>query len=451
MNPSLSLLSFFLVFSLFIQGQRPAPISKTNSADWCQCVVFVMNILGIKQIPGEYWTAASLAEKDQYGKTWMEYQGYSQRAISDLPRTGDLLVLDKGSEVITVQTWSGSEHLVPVSADSWTGHLGIVLGADPVEKEGTAYTQIRLLSANWGVNSRSIGVAGSCFNVDESTFFLPPGYKKARFFYQTDPVKMRERMVNRAARWSLLGLSPDLQASLDGFLISPSGFISYILEPVGEKPVTPLITDITRELVEIQPAGILPGDILVIGDSGNPELGLVTAVEPEVSEETGMNINVISMRPGERATGPTSWNVIKEGEVWSAVDSEKHKMAARFFRYRQMPDYPALQGHVQIIPSAGENEIQIRLALTAGGIHDVVIHHPVVVVYPILTDGRVDTNSGWSIPVTNELTLIPGGLESRTVDLNFPRNGDYLIGLQSDEKEGGFSSNQFERMNLTPE
>ncbi|NMB54247.1 MAG: hypothetical protein GYA15_06055 [Leptolinea sp.] len=410
-----------------------------------------MNILGIKQIPGEYWTAASLAEKDQYGKTWMEYQGYTQRAITDLPRTGDLLVLDKGSEVITVQTWSGSEHLVPVSANSWTGHLGIVLGADPVEKEGTAYIQIRLLSANWGVNSRSIGVAGSCFNVDESTFLLPPGYKKAHFFFPTDPVKMRERMVNRAARWSMLGLPPDPQTSLDGFSITPSGFISYILEPVGEKPITPSITDIPRELVEIQPVGILPGDILVIGESGNPELGLVTAVEPEVSEEIGLNINIISMQPGEITTGPTSLNVIKVGEVWSAIDSEKHKVAARFFRYRQMPDYPALQGHLQVIPSAGENEVQIRMALTAGGIHDVVIHHPVVVTYPILPDGRVDANSGWNIAITDELTLIPGELESRTVDLQFPRNGDYLIGLQSDEKEGGFSLNQFERMTLTLE
>jgi hypothetical protein len=143
------LLASELVFS----GFTPSVVTKPVSADWCQCVIFVLNLMGIEQIPGDYWTAASLAEPDKAGTSWMEYQGFTKRPVGELPLTGDLLVLAGGAEVITAQIWDGTEHLVPVPVDVWAGHIGIVENALKVKKDGIPYLQISLLSANWGVNA----------------------------------------------------------------------------------------------------------------------------------------------------------------------------------------------------------------------------------------------------------------------------------------------------------
>ncbi len=161
---------FLIAASLVIAGWIPPVNQRPLEADWCQCVIFVLNLLGIEQIPGEYWTASSLAIPDEAGKTWMNYQGYTQRPSGQIPKTGDLLVLSGGAEVITVQSWDCTEHLVPVPVDVWAGIYGIVLEAAQVEKEGQSYVQVHLLSANWGVSSRNLGVVGSCFNVDDSLF-----------------------------------------------------------------------------------------------------------------------------------------------------------------------------------------------------------------------------------------------------------------------------------------
>jgi hypothetical protein len=192
---------------------NPAPLP----ADWCQCVVFVLNLLGIQQIPGEYWTAASLAVPDQAGLTWMDYQGYRRRQDVELPETGDLLVLNGGAEVITEQTWAGVNTWFLYRWTCGPGILELFCGQMRSRRMGQYTGRSILLSANWGVNSHALGVVGSCFNVDESSFLLPVGYKKATFFFPSDPAKMRERMVNRAARWARLCLPPNPKTTMDGF------------------------------------------------------------------------------------------------------------------------------------------------------------------------------------------------------------------------------------------
>lgn len=326
-----------LLLSAWMPAGNPAPLP----ADWCQCVVFVLNLLGIQQIPGEYWTAASLAVPDQAGLTWMDYQGYRKRQDVELPETGDLLVLNGGAEVITEQTWGGSEHLVPVQVDAWAGHLGIVLRADEVEKDGTIYWKIHLLSANWGVNSHALGVVGSCFNVDESSFLLPVGYKKAAFFFPSDPAKMRERMVNRAVRWARLSLPPNPKTTMDGFPITPLGFISQALDPIGPQPLVPVITDINGSLVPIPAENAIPGDILLFGENVDTGIGVVTSIT-NVDREKTWGGQVIYFLPGGRAKGPEDWNLSYLAGKWSKEFGEPALGHIRFMRFSRIPSYPVV-------------------------------------------------------------------------------------------------------------
>lgn len=410
----------------------PGP-ARQNRADWCQCVIFILNILGIEQIPGEYWTAASLAEVDSQGKTWMDYQGYSRRVAGSMPQTGDLLVLLNGAEVITVQSWDNLEHLVPVPVDVWAGHIGIVLKAETIQKEGTDYLQIHLVSANWGVNSQSLGVVGSCYNVDESTFLIPVAYKKASFFYASDPVKMRERIVNRAKRWASLGLSVNAQSSLDGFPITPSGFISHVLEPVGEKAITPVVTDIRAVLIEIEPQGILPGDVLIFGEDKNPGLGVITGISSTVAINNQLKLDFISLQPGKKVVGPETWLVEKENEGWSSVQPGLNSTAVRFFRYRAIPAYPALPERMKITRDGDGDDYQVTLPLTNGGNGELVLHEIELVVYSVTPEGKSDTTAGIHVPLTDKLTLKPGESTSLITTIRLTDAGQYRVDLQSNE------------------
>ena len=358
---------------------RPALASPPH-ADWCQCVIFTLNLLGIQQIPGEYWTAASLAVPDSYGKTWMDYQGYRKRAVGEKPATGDLLVLSGGAEVITVQTWSGSEHLVPVPVSAWTGHMGIVLGTEMVEKEGTAYRQVRLMSANWGVLSENLGVVGSCYNVDESTFLLPDGYSKADFFQPVEPVKMRERMVNRANRWSYLSLFASPGAVVDGFPITPSGLISYVLEPVNSKPLTPAVTDLSRNLADISAEAALAGDIVLTGATADPGLGVVTlVVENRVENE--WKGQVTYLLPGGRVTGPVEWDLIKRENQWFRKNDTGGEDVVHFFRNRNLPDY-ANFSNISVTTGEEPRSINLSFTITNGGTGTVENSKVTALVYP---------------------------------------------------------------------
>jgi len=53
-----------LITGLIIPGQLSRGMPMPVSADLRQCVIFVLNLMGIEQIPGDYWTAASLAVPD---------------------------------------------------------------------------------------------------------------------------------------------------------------------------------------------------------------------------------------------------------------------------------------------------------------------------------------------------------------------------------------------------
>jgi hypothetical protein len=354
-----------LITAVVCAGVSTPVLINPPKADWCQCVIFTLNLLGIQQIPGEYWSASSLVIPDKSGKTWMDYQGYKQRANGEMPGTGDLLVLPGGAEVITVQTWSGSEHLVPVPVSAWTGHMGIVLQAEKVEKEGNTYTQIQLMSANWGVLAKNLGVVGSCYNVDASTFLIPEGYKKALFFHPTDPVKMRERMVNRANRWALLGMTAGGNAFVDGFPINPSGFISYVMEPVNSKPLIPAITNVAENMVEIPAESALPGDFLLAGKETEPGLGVVTQV---TESEPGLawKGQVTYLPAAGTVTGPSEWSLTDKKNEWLKSSGNGGQEAVHFLRYKNIPGYTALS-NLRMSPGTETYSVNLDLSVSNGG------------------------------------------------------------------------------------
>ncbi len=355
-----------ILSSMVITWNLNPILNRPISADWCQCVIFLLNILGIDQIPGEYWTAESLAIPDEFGMTWMDYQGYSQRSPGEIPQTGDLLVLLGGAEVVTVQEWSGEEHLVPVPVDVWAGHIGIVLDAKEVEFEQKAYFQIRLLSANWGVNANYLGVVGSCYNVDSSEFLVSRGDDKAKFFHETDPRKMRERMVNRAERWSQLGLAENGNSTLDGFPVTPSGFVSHVMRPVGNEPLVPLIRDISAELLPIEPKDLVSGDIVVIGRENNPGFGFI--VEPGLVTGTRTwTGSLIHFLPGGKVSATEEWTATLSGTNWVRVASGGGSARIRFFRYRSLPGYLFLKTTDPLRVVNQDAQQQLELYLGNGG------------------------------------------------------------------------------------
>jgi hypothetical protein len=426
-----TLIRISFAVSFLASGAYVPASPKPLKADWCQCVIFVLNILGIKQIPGEYWTAASLAVPDEAGKTWMDYQGYTKRPDGELPQSGDLLVLPGGAEVITVQTWNETEHLVPVPVDVWAGHIGIVLKAETIEKVENPYFQIHLLSANWGVNSHNLGVVGSCFNADESVFLVPQGYKKALFFEATDPLKMRERMVNRAERWALLGLAPSPQGSLDGFPISPSGFVSNVMEPVGIEPLVPTVTNIAENLIEVTANHALPGDFVSFGQAKNLGLGVVTQ-RGLVEENQSWKGLVISMLPAARIAGPEEWDVIYEKDSWIKQSSDGRKDAVRFFRYRSLPAYPAL---VDFRTDEGTTSRTINFSFTLinGGGNGLELSNLKILVIP------AEENAGKPTAQENvieKLTLMPDESINHTGSISVKQPGNYQLVLQVEDRQG---------------
>ncbi len=423
------LLSSSLFLSGWIPPIRPAPLA----ADWCQCVIFVLNLLGIRQIPGEYWTAATLAQPDRSGKTWMDYQGYEKRLDSDLPESGDLLVLANGAEVITEQTWDGSEHLVPVQVDVWAGHLGIVLRAEEVEKEGTEYWRIHLLSANWGVNSHALGVVGSCFNADESAFLLPVGYKKASFFFASDPEKMRERMINRAQRWASLGLPANPNTTLDGFPVSPSGFISQVLEPVGSQPLIPLLKDTTGSLIPIPPENALAGDLMLFGENPESGIGIITSII-NVEKEKSWNGQIISFFPGGRTRGPEDWHLTYSDGKWSKNDGDPLPGSIRFSRYAKIPAYPVVT-RFELQNGSEPQSLNYSIEWINGGGQELSTSELSLVVYE-----RQETSVNTSRPIETikldrQPNLSPGIRQTCAGSIASKTKGDYQVWLQYQTKE----------------
>jgi hypothetical protein len=429
-----SLTNLILAASLLTTGLIQPNNPKPLAADWCQCVIFILNLLGIQQIQGEYWTATSLAVPDKTGKSWMDYQGYTKRMPDQVPQTGDIMVLEAGAQVITVQTWDGSEHLVPVPVDAWAGHIGIVLNTEPVVKAETAYLQVNLLSANWGVNSRPLGVVGSCFNVDESNFLLPEGYKKASFFYATDPLKMRERMVNRASRWALLGLAANPQASMDGFPITPSGFISYVLQPVGKQPLTPVVTDIKSAVYEISPEAVLEGDFVLFGDENNPGLGIIVSVGLHEKDNSRLNFGVISMLPGKRVTGPDPWGIQRNADGWIKELSDMDSAIVRFYRFQDLPGYPAIPGSAQISSGKNEKVRDVGFVITNGGGTEISLSNLEINAYRVAEDGNQQSNPSVITQAKKELTLKPGEFDLVAASIYFPVYGEYTLEIQYEWK-----------------
>lgn len=352
--------------SLAIHSLLIPIINRPVSADWCQCVVFILTILGIDQIPGEYWTAASLAVPDENGQTWMDYQGYTIRPSDQIPQTGDLLVLAGGAQVVTVQEWNASAHLVPVPVDVWAGHIGIVLGAEEAEYENTTYYRIHLLSTNWGVNSKYLGVVGSCYNADESEFLIVKGDKKASFFYETDPRKMRERIVNRAERWARLGLMETTEVTMDGFPITPTGFVSHVLRPVGDEPLIPPIPNIKNELIPVEPQSLIPGDIVLLGEENNPGYGVIISPGSVTGTRTWTG-SLVSFAPNARVSGPDEWTASRNGDNWVRVAPKGGSQKIKFLRYKSLPGYLNLPSTESIRVDDIRNNPRLELTLDNGG------------------------------------------------------------------------------------
>lgn len=418
-------LVFELTFSGFIPPSKPRPVT----ADWCQCVIFVLNLMGIEQIPGEYWTAASLAEPDKSGSTWMEYQGFNERPDGELPQPGDLLVLADGAEVTTVQTWDGTEHLVPVVVDVWAGHIGIIENAQKVTKEGNSYLQITLLSANWGVNARPSGVVGSCYNVDESIFLIPESDKMSKYFYASDLLMMRERVINRAKRWSSLGITPNPQVTLDGFPLTPEGFISAALNEPDVHPLTPDLISEDADLVEIFDTAAQPGDVVILnGEEGNVGYGIIAGSDSSKNTSRDRFMQVISMLPDGRVTGPETWNLIRRDDVWIKVFPDTTFASVRYYRYNKLPGYP-VPGKKGI---SWVNDYKlhgsISFSLTNAGGKDIEVEN-------LMIEARARQNGGQKnttileFPKQSKILLKAGEIYVYSYSPNFPAPGEYDLDI----------------------
>jgi hypothetical protein len=417
-----------LITGLVIPGLLPVGRVKPVSADWCQCVIFVLNLMGIEQIPGEYWTAASLAMPDDTGKTWMDYQGFSKRRAGELPQPGDLLVLAGGAEVVTGQSWDGTEHLVHVPVDVWAGHIGIVENAQKIEKDGQPYLQVTLLSANWGVNAKPAGVVGSCYNVDESTFLLPDSYKKAQFFFAVDPIKMRERVVNRAKRWSLLGITANPQVTMDGYPITPVGFASAALQEPGELRLTPSALEKSNtDLVEIYGAAAQPGDVVIFaGGNGDPGYGIISGNRTPVITCRQVVFQLISMQPGGRVTGPETWNLIRRDENWIRVLPDNSVTIVRFYRFDGLPGYPlpGTSGITWVRDIA--RRVSVTFTLLNGGGNSIEITNLFIQARSRQTD-VMGNHLVIKFPEETKITLKAGEMYTYSYSVKFPTAGEYEL------------------------
>jgi hypothetical protein len=415
----------FLITGLVYPGYIPAGMTRPVSADWCQCVIFVLNLMGIEQIPGEYWTAASLAVPDETGKTWMEYQGFSKRPAEGLPQPGDLLVLAGGTEVVVPQIWNGIEHLVPVPVDVWAGHIGIVENAHNVEKEGRYYKQITLLSANWGVNAKPAGVIGSCYNVDESVFLLPGGYDKAQFFFASNPLKMRERVVNRAKRWSLLGLASNPQTTMDGYPLTPSGFVSASIMEPGEQPLKSVLVESGTDLIEIFGAAALPGDILSFrSNNGQIGYGILTGNVKSMNSSREMIFQVISMRPGGRVIGPETWNLNFRDDIWGRVFPDNTFSTVRFYRFKKMPGYPMFGADGDTWMQEIPRRVSVKFLLTNAGGSEIEITNLYI---QAQSQNSTKNQPVLKFPEEKKITLQAGEIYTYSTSSLFPTAGKYEL------------------------
>ena len=417
-----------LVFS-FIPG---VVLTRPVSADWCQCVIFVLNRLGIQQIPGEYWTAASLAVPDDTGKTWMDYQGYAKRLDGELPQPGDLMVLAGGAEVITAQVWDGSEHLVPVPVDIWAGHIGIVENAQKMEKENQSYLQITLLSANWGVNAKPAGVIGSCYNVDESVFLLPVGYKKAQFFFAENPMKMRERIVNRANRWSLLGIEPNTSATLDGYPVSPAGFVSAALVEPGAHPLKPMLVKPETDFTAINFESTQSGDIVTFADKiGDRGYGIITEIDPSKTNNRQISIQATYMLTGSRAIGPETWNLFRKDEDWTRIFPDGTAVSVHFYRFKMLQGYPRFGDRGVTWVKSSPHVVNVNFILSNAGGKEIAISNIYIKVRNQNFNGE-ENQPAVKFPVEPKITLHAGEMFVYSHSATLPMNGEYELDIYYD-------------------
>jgi hypothetical protein len=420
------ILTFIVFASSTLSHQRPVP----TQAEWCQCVIFVLNIIGIEQIPGDYWTAASLAVVDESGKTWMDYQGFQIRLAKNMPKSGDLLVLDGGADVITAQIWSGTEHLVPVPVDLWAGHIGIVETARIVSKEGQDYLQVKLLSSNWGVNAVPSGVIGSCYNVDESIFLIPIGYKKAHFFFADDPVKMRERIVNRAERWAFWGVTDNPLSSMDGFPITPIGFINAALREPGTNLMHPQLLDFSRDLNEIALVDTLPGDVISFGVTDQENgFGIVTDLVSKSDRASMHGIKVIPFIKNRSVFGPVQLVLEREGDSWIGTLTDGQAYPVKFLRFNGLPGYPILDQDRTIWYRQNGNRVGVSGIIANGGgqptdISDIEIFAKMLSTDPIQSDAIIKFH------VNNRLDIDPGTMEILSGSTEFPKAGNYSLTIR---------------------
>jgi len=110
---------------------------------------------------------------------------------------------------------------------------------------------------------------------------------------------MRERVVKRAKRWSLLGLRANSLATIDGYPISPAGFVSAALQEPGEHPLKPGLVARRTDFIEIYGSGIQPGDVVIYdGKNGETGFGIITEIGLAMNTSRQKVIKVISMQPG---------------------------------------------------------------------------------------------------------------------------------------------------------
>ncbi|MHC1784305.1 MAG: hypothetical protein AB9891_16390 [Anaerolineaceae bacterium] len=242
---------------------KAASAEKIAYAEWCQCAIFVVNHLGLEIIPGEYYTAGSFVIPDDSGRTWMEYQGFSQRLAGERPQNGDVVVIRPNGMVFVPESGDGSR-LMEVNA-AWTGHIGVVESSESVTRDGTEYWQLTFLSSNWGVNASPMFVRSNCFNVDRSLVWVEKSDPDFSYWKQTEPFFQRQHILNIARQLANGYYHIGFDGTIDGFPVSGDGMIAYMWN-LDLPPDRPIDEVFPANGFEVPPGSIQVGDALLISD-----------------------------------------------------------------------------------------------------------------------------------------------------------------------------------------
>jgi hypothetical protein len=171
------ILAIVVCVGLIASASGAASAKPSTESQWCECVIFALNYFNLAPLPqdinspyNDFNHAYRLTEKNKAGYSWMDYQGFGRR--TQRPYPGDIILMQRNAVHYSMDV--SNSQLNTNSADSQSGHIGVVDSVQPVTYKNVSYWLISMRSSNYTAGrASSQSDQSKCNNVTVAPIYVP--------------------------------------------------------------------------------------------------------------------------------------------------------------------------------------------------------------------------------------------------------------------------------------